>query len=142
MRAYYVVSPEVAGEIGPLSDLDTSVHPPSVRRLNYVFMGWLGDDIVESFPIFLVTEALSEAIMSSGLSGAEFDDVIVTKDPQFEEVFPEAASSLPAWRWLRPVGQPHVDDFWQDEAAHLTVSENALDLLQQFRFGHAEYREL
>jgi len=102
----------------------------------------MGDDIVESFPTFVVTAALAEAIVSSGLSGVELDDVIVTMDPQFVELFPDAASSLPAWRWLRLDGQPHKSDFWQDESAHLMLSADALDVLRRFRIGNAELSEL
>lgn len=102
----------------------------------------MGDDIVESFPTFIVTSALADAIASAGLSGVEFDDVIVTMNPQFEELFPEVASSLPAWRWLRPVGAPLVSDFWQDETARLVLSDDALCVVRRFRIDNAELSEL
>ncbi len=64
--------------------------------------------------------------------------MIVTKDPQFEMFFPVAPAALPTWRWLRPVGQPHATDFWQDEKGDLMISERALRLLRQFRLNHAD----
>lgn len=134
----YKLSPEVAGGLGPQSELDTSVHPPVVKRLHYEFAGWMGDDIVETFPAFIVTEALADAICASQLSGVILGDVIVTKDPQFEEFFPEVASSLPHWRWLQPVGTPHESDVWQDDNGQLVLSERALTLFRNFRIGHAE----
>lgn len=34
--------------------MEATVHPPRVERLHYEFEDWLGDDLVESFPSFLV----------------------------------------------------------------------------------------
>jgi len=102
----------------------------------------MGDDIVETFPTYIVTATLTEAIGTSRLSGARIDDVIVTKNPQFEEFFPDMALSLPRWYWLRPVGDPRDSDFWQDEAGRLVVSENALDLLRRFNISNAEVSAL
>ena len=140
MNAYWI-RPEVAGELGPRSSLDASVYPPGITRLHYEFSNWMGDDIVESFPPFVATATLADAIMISGLSGVEFDDVVVILNPQFEVFFPDVASSFPAWRWLRPVGQPLISDFWQDDAARLMLSEAALDVIRRFRIGNAELSE-
>jgi hypothetical protein len=134
--------PEVAGGFGEESVLDASRHPPVVDRLHYEFAGWDGDDIVATFPVTIVTDALAKAIMEHGLTGAEFDDVIVTKDPQFETFFPTEAAALPRWRWLRPVGRPHAADFWQKENGELVVSDRALRLLRQFHLNHAEIEEV
>ncbi|MCP3878209.1 MAG: hypothetical protein GY701_07435 [Sulfitobacter sp.] len=119
--------------------MDTKVHPPRVDRLHYVFSGWLGDDIVESFPCFVVSGQLANAIDRSLLTGAELDYVEVSLDPQFEKLFPDIAAQFPAWRWLRPNGQPGVDDFWLDEQAQLHLSESAYELLQQFSVANAEF---
>jgi hypothetical protein len=78
MPAEYSLMPEVAGELGEQSVLDTTKHPPVVDRLHYEFAGWDGDDIVTSFPVTIVTDALANAILEHGLTGAKFDDVIVT----------------------------------------------------------------
>jgi len=134
----YVVEPEVAGGLGNQSVLDRSRHPPIVKRLHYVFSGWMGDDIVETFPCFIVTSRLAEAIASAGLSGAELDDVVISKEPQFVRFSPEVASSMPEWRWLRPAGEPHASDFWQRPDGRLVVSERSLDVLRRFNLNHAE----
>jgi len=135
----YVVEPEVAGGLADQTVLDTSRHPPIVKRLHYVFSGWMGDDIVETFPCFIVTSRLAEAIAAARLSGAEFDDVVISKDPQFVRFSMEVANNLPAWRWLRPAGEPHASDFWQQRPdGRLVVSERSLDVLRRFNLNHAE----
>jgi hypothetical protein len=65
--------PEVAGELGDLTLMDTSVHPPIVHRLHYVISSWSGDDIVEGFPCFMVSQQLASAIAAEELSGATLD---------------------------------------------------------------------
>jgi len=142
MATAYTLRPEVAGGFGPQSELDTSKHPPVVNRLHYEFAGWLGDDIVATFPSSIVTEELAQAIAKEGLTGVQFGDVVVTKDPQFERFFPDQAAALPKWRWLRPVGKPHVSDFWQDEKGILYVSERALNLLRRFNLQHGRIGEV
>jgi len=122
--------------------MDTRRHPPLVHRLHYEFAGWDGDDIVESFPVFIVTEPLARAIADEGLSGVEVDDVKVTKDPQFDQFFPDIARSLPEWRWMRPIGKPHVNDFWQRSDGILIVSERALNVLRRFNIENCEVAEI
>jgi hypothetical protein len=130
--AEYTLRAEVAGGLGPQSVLDTATSPPVVSRLQYDFVSWLGDDIVAAFPCSIVTSVLAEAIVDEGLSGAEIDEVIVTKNPHFERFFPDTAAILPEWKWLRPTGEPHESDFWQDEQGILVVSERALKLMRKF----------
>ncbi len=54
MSNYYVVEPEVAGGCGPHSVVDQQHGRPKVLRLHYVFEGWLGDDLLESTPCFII----------------------------------------------------------------------------------------
>jgi len=72
------IRPEVAGGFGKETKLDTKVHPPIVYQLHYEFQGWLRNDILTTFPCFIVTENLKESILKTGLSGVIFDDVKIT----------------------------------------------------------------
>ena len=145
--AEYTLRAEVAGGLGPQSVVDSTTNPPVVSRLHYDFVSWLGDDIVATFPCNIVTAALAEAIVDEGLTGAQLDEVTITKNPHFERFFPETAALLPEWRWLRPSGQPHDSDFWQDDQGILIVSDRALNLLRKFslencrigKYGDSEF---
>jgi hypothetical protein len=130
----HVVKPEVAGRFGPNTDLDPSVHPPRVHRLHYVFEGWLGDDLVESFPCFLATERLAEGIDAARLTGVTWASVEVEKSEQMEIFYPDIV--LPAWRWMR-LGDDARDDLWADATAVLHVSERALRVIRQFHIEAA-----
>lgn len=138
----YRLEPEVAGGWGRDTVADTHQHPPIVSRLHYDFARWSGDDIVQSFPVFLVSEQLAQAIEQEALLGVLFDNVKVTKDPQFERFFPDTAASLPSWRWLRPTGEPHTGDFWQRPDGNLVISERALMVIRRFKVDHCEVVEI
>lgn len=56
------LQPEVAGGLGAKTIMNTTVHPPSVSILEYEFDGWLGDDLLESFPCFVVSERLKNPL--------------------------------------------------------------------------------
>jgi hypothetical protein len=130
---FHILEPEVAGGWGLGTDADTSVHPPVVRRLVYEFEGWLGDDLLETFPCFVVTDRLAQAIRASGLTGCEFGSVEVTKTEIFEELQP--GCDLPEFHRLLVLGDAEKDDFSIDNK-RLRVSDAALAVLGLFAIEH------
>lgn len=76
---YSYREPEVSGGFWEKAQLDSTVHPPIVKKLHFEFSGWLGDDIIETFPCFIVTEALKNKLEIDGLTGIIFDNVIISK---------------------------------------------------------------
>ena len=140
MSRYWSLEPEVAGELGHASVLDTSVRPPVVSTLQYCFTGWLGDALLESFPCYIVTDALGAALLSSRLSGFALDAVDVVTSDEFDELYPSRA--LPGFCWLKVVGQPAVDDLGLSKEHVLVVSDAALQVLRQHGLSHCEIEEL
>src|SRR6476660_8794270 len=69
LEGWSVLAPEVAGGWGERTVADTSTHPPRVTALHYQFDGWLGDELLESFPCYIVTRRLAHALTAAGLSG-------------------------------------------------------------------------
>lgn len=135
---WHRLGPEVPGGWGEHTQADVSVHPPVVTALHVQFAGWRGDDLVESFPCFLVSHRLSGALSDTSLTGFVLDDVVVSPDPQFVRLFPDEAAALPEWRWLRPIGTPWESDLWADTTARLHVSDAALAVLRGFRLDQCE----
>jgi hypothetical protein len=105
-----------------------------VNRLHVIFDTWEGDDLVECFPIFLVTERLAEAIDTGGLVGATWARADTEKSDQALMFF---TWRLPDWRWLQ-LGDDQSADLWLDASAGLHVSDRALDLLRTFNVDHAD----
>lgn len=132
---YVYIEPEVAGGLGDHTVMDRSVHPPIVSKLHYQMEGWLGDALLESFPVFIVTEQAKQGLLASGLTGAIFADAEVTTTGNFRELYPER--EVPAFDWLKPEGEAGHDDFGTASDGRLVVSERALDVLRKFGAAHA-----
>ena len=123
---YFSIEPEVAGSSqGPNSVMDRSVHPPIVSRLHYVFSGWSGDVLLESFPAFIVTEDAMNKLVETGTTGARFADVVVTTTYPFRELHPD--TKLPRFVWLQVVGRAGRDDFGLADNIRLVISDALIE---------------
>ena len=136
----FVLSPEVAGVLGTDSQLDSSVHPPRVHRLHYEFDGPPSDDLVESFPCFVVSRQLGSALVAHGVSGFSLAPVHVTANEQLTVLGVAFAPRDDDWRWLQVTGHPGVDDLWVDDVARLHVTARALAVLRTWNLGACEVR--
>ncbi len=139
-RERWVVSPEVAGELGDNTIMNTSVHPPEVSRFHHRFEGWLGDDLLEVFPCFLVSSALAKALEEAGLVGFSLDEVEVSTSPEFQELYP--GRTFPEFRWLKITGKNRNADFWLTPDFRLEVSSRTLEVLKKFNIAHAEIKSV
>jgi len=136
---FYYIEPEVAGSLGDSSIIDTSVHPPKISKLHYQFDGWLGDDLLETFPCYIVTEKMKEKIESNNLSGARFDSVMISVSDQFQEMYPN--KTLPQFFWLKVDGSAGKDDFGIAKDHRLVISKKALDTMKQLNIENSDIEE-
>lgn len=130
---YLLLQPEVAGGLREQTTMDASVHPPVVTQLHYEVLDWLGDDLLESFPCFLISPEAAAALTAAGMRSFALADALITLEPQMEDLYDHRVLTF---RWLQPTGQPGVDDIALDERAHLIVSENAWNVLSTFSIAH------
>ncbi|MBI1832500.1 MAG: hypothetical protein HYR84_13745 [Planctomycetes bacterium] len=140
MATFHVLEPEVAGGLGEASVLDHSSQPPTVIHLDYEFMVWLGDDLVEANPCFIVTDRLATALKDFAGTGYTFDDLTVSKDEQFDEVHPGLV--LPRFWRMTIHGKAGVDDAGlrlKDQT--LVVSDRLLALLRIFKIDNCLVRK-
>ena len=133
---YFLVEPEVAAGLGERTELDRSRHPPGVNRLHLEFMGWLGDSLLETFPVFVVTRSLGDALTSSQLSGFALSSFEVSVSAQFVDLY--GNRELPEFCWLRVSGQAGADDFGLSNDHRLVTSQRALDLVKHHSLAHAD----
>jgi hypothetical protein len=132
----YILKPEVAGGWGAGTIADTSCHPPFVSKLIYEFEGWSGDDLLTSFPCFIVTKQLADSIQSSSLNGYELAPVQVTKSGVFVELYP--SRELPEFWWLKVNGVVGRNDFAINDHHRLVVSDTAFKLLSASNIAQCE----
>ena len=136
---YYVLEPEIAGGLGENALVDASIRPPCVQRFHYQFDGWLGDPLLETVALFIVTTALKEKIETIQATGVIFGAVEVSKSGEFEEMFPHC--NLPQFAWLQVCGNAGHEDFGLSSECRLVVSQRILDLLQAEGLQHCDISE-
>lgn len=137
---YKLIEPEVAGGLGEKTQINDSYFPPLIEKLHYEFDGWLENDILESFPSYIVTESLKIGIEKDMLTGILFDDVLISKSDTFSELYPN--KNLPTFFWAKINGEAFVDDFFITEKNGLAISERAYSLLKKFKIDQADIENL
>jgi putative NADH-flavin reductase len=126
----------VAGGWGTHTEADRKAHPPVVTHMHYEFEGWLGDDLLTTFPEFVVTERLATGLQRSGLSGFQLADIEISAGDMWKQL--HDTRPLPQCRWLKVTGRAGASDFGLTELAHLVVSDRALELLRGFTLKACE----
>ncbi|HSY19070.1 MAG TPA: hypothetical protein VK815_12075 [Candidatus Acidoferrales bacterium] len=133
---YFVLDPEVAGELGINTVIDVSVHPPVVSTLHYELDAWLGDDLIQSFPCYAATEHMKKCIENASLGGAAFAPMEITLSDNFKEL--HSSKAVPAFVWLKIFGRAGKDDFGVESDGRLAVSEKALNLIKNLKLKHCK----
>lgn len=128
----YFIEPEVSGQLGDKTIIDASLHPPKVERLHFVFYGWLGDDLIECFPIFLITEKLKNTLAVTRLTGYEIKDCEIEESDEFKLL---QNVILPKFFWFSIIGK-ESDDFTISNKK-LKVSDDAFSVLRQYNLQNA-----
>ncbi|HEX7338225.1 MAG TPA: hypothetical protein VF252_13540 [Gemmatimonadales bacterium] len=127
---FHLLQPEVAGGWGPHTEAQRHTHPPTVTHLHYEFEGWSGDDLLTTFPEFIVTENLARALEQSGLTGFRLTSVETSAGGMWMQM--HERRPLPSCRWLKITAPAGGADFGRTNLADLVVSQSALDFLKGF----------
>lgn len=151
---YYMIEPEVAGEIGENTVYDNydeivnEKKKPIISHLHFIFDGWLGDELLEVTPCFLVSERLKREIESNGFSGCRFTDVEISYSDEFLELYPNR--DVPKFYRLVPLetvfiendgyNNPYMKDFMISQKSYLVISESVKKLLSKMHLDeNADY---
>jgi len=105
--------------------------------LHYEFDGWLGDDLLTSFPSYIITDCIENKLKESSLTSWELDRVKVTKSEFFKDLYPNAAP-LPRFHWLKITGRPGINDFGMAKDHRLVVSDRVLQVLRSVNLNHCD----
>lgn len=135
MPDYYRVKPEVAGGLGEHTVIERESVPPKVSRLHYVFDGWMGDDLLSTYPCYIITTTMAEKLSQLGATGFNLHEAEISTSGEFEDRYP--GRRLPPFLWLMVTGTAMQHDFGLDEKGRLVVSAQALSWLRTGQLAHA-----
>ncbi len=127
---FFRLTPDVPGELGVMSQLDTSIHPPDVSAFHLEISNWSGDDLVECFPCYAVTPRLSDALKDANLTGYSIGSMKTTVHRDQSEFDPDLV--VPKFRRLFITGESGHDDAGVDSSHELIVSQRLLRILENF----------
>ncbi|MFB7142784.1 hypothetical protein ACFCYN_24625 [Gottfriedia sp. NPDC056225] len=148
----FLLEPEVAGGIGQntIFSQSESDDENEVLHLHYEFEGWLGDELLETTPCFIITEELKNSILQSDLNGFEIKDVEVSITEEFCEWHPDLV--LPNFYRLVPKGKVTNEgtqyslwsgtDFSVSQKQYLVVTPKAFEVLKKHKLNHCDIVEL
>lgn len=124
----YILDPQVAGELGDGTVLDGSTHPPTVSKVDYVLDQPNADELIQSFPVFLVSAGLGTRLQQAGLSGFNLADVSVRPSDNYVALFGDAQH--PQYLWMQVNGLPAGADCWLDTSFQLCVSDRMMSIIE------------
>jgi hypothetical protein len=86
--------------------------------------------LVESFPVFLVSDELGAALSAAGLVGCHLDDANVHPSTEYVAVYGDVPHK--AYRWLRLISSSPTD-CWLDEEYRLCVSDRMYSVIARHK---------
>jgi hypothetical protein len=124
---FYTLEPEVPGGWGTGIIADTTIHPPKIIKAHVEFDGWQGDELLESFPIYLVSKSFANNLLKVNLTGFTIENCTISKSETFNSLYPQ--TSLPEFLWLVILGDNSQCDLFVDAQNKLTVSQKCFDVI-------------
>ncbi|MRX72842.1 hypothetical protein GJU40_11865 [Bacillus lacus] len=142
----YFLEPEVSGGHGQYTiyrteeEVATEGISDKVKYLHYEFEGWLGDDLLESTPAFIVSSKLRTELENSKFIDYKLEECLVTKSDEFIKMHPD--KEIPNFIRFIPLGKIEIEEenfknwsghhFCLSPKGELVVTQEALDFLYSF----------
>jgi hypothetical protein len=128
---YKIIQPEVIVGIGNDSLFEETTAPfRTVKKLHIALEDWLGDDLMECHPCYIVTENLKNALEKTNFTGFTFDNLKITKSEYFSDNY-HAEKPLPLFYWLKVNGKVGIADIYVGEGSSLFCEEKLLEFLKE-----------
>lgn len=96
---YIKVEPEVIVGMGEHTVIDNSIYPPKVQNLHINLEDWMGDNLMENFPVYIITERLKKGLQATDFKGFKINNLELTTDEYFFEHY-QLKKEIPKFYWL------------------------------------------
>jgi len=130
MINYLTVQPEVIVGLGDKTEFKEKDQPfKTVTKLHIDLEDWLGDDLMECYPCYIVTEKLKKLLDTSNFKGFDTSEMEVTRAEYFDDNYHQN-KPLPKFYWLQINGIKNTADIYVDENNNLNVGDTFLSFLK------------
>jgi hypothetical protein len=126
---FYFVQVPVFGQMGPKTEMDSTVHPPIVRKLHCLVDSIPKSELWRVFPCVIVGLALAENLRQSDCSGFKLQEALFEAGASFRH-FHGKTTRLPELRWCLITGTAYTDDLGLADGGKLIVSEGVKLLIE------------
>lgn len=129
---YKIIQPEVIVGLGDKTVFAETAPPlKTVTKLHIELEDWLGDDLMECHPCYMVTEHLKDKLAQSDVTGYAIEPMLLTKNEYFSNNY-RLEKKLPQFYWLKILGTADKgDDMYIGVGKALFASDRLLDFLQK-----------
>jgi hypothetical protein len=129
IHTYYFTLLPVFGQLGPKTQMDSTVHPPIVHELHCLLDMTPRSDIWRIFPCVIVDSGLAKRLQDSRCSGFELRSAFFEPGDSFRN-FRGNEASLPELYWCHVTGVAFKDDLALVDGSKLIVSEKVKTLIE------------
>jgi hypothetical protein len=130
MKIYFTVQPEVIVGLGASTEFREKSSPfKPVTKLHIHLEDWLGDDLMECYPCYIVTEKLKKLLDANSFKGFVFTEMEVTKAENCDNNY-HPNNPLPNLYWLQIRGRKNIDDIYINDSNHLNIADTFLTFLK------------
>jgi hypothetical protein len=126
---FYFVQLPVFGQMGPKTEMDSTVHPPIVQKLHCLLDSIPKSELWRVFPCIIVGLDLAENLRRSGCSGFNIREAIFDPGDAFLHIHGKA-TRVPELHWCLITGTAYTDDLGLAEGSKLIVSERVKRLIE------------
>lgn len=145
---YFLIQPEIAGELGDNSEIIyENGRIKEVKFLEFIFTGWLGDEILKARPCYIITKNIMDSFISNGITGAKYEDIKMSFSEDFLDIY-EDVSDVPLFVRLRPISKIDEleegmdEDIYLDKYNRLVVSEKVMRILEKYRINNCDVEQV
>ena len=135
----FALDPQVAGELGENTVIDTSSHPPVVSHVDFVLDYPETDDLIQAFPVLLVSAEMADRLTAADVAGVALSGASVRPSEDCLAVY--GAAGTGSYRRLEPVGTER-DDCWLSNEFLICVSDRMMRILAQGIMKNCDTKEI
>lgn len=121
--------------MGEHTVIDNSIYPPKIQKLHINVEDWMGDNIMEKFPVYIITERLKKGLQTTDFKGFKINNLELTTDEYFFEHY-QLKKEIPKFYWLLVIGKKNKDDLYIDDQNILNISEKLFLFLKRYNLNY------